>query len=475
MWINFSAKEPFALKIYVGGVNAVSGVPINESPEAMLKRLKMSDKVKQDYMVLPDQPWLDGIASEDGRIRQFVAMPMGSGFSVEAQVTGEEKIGGLQFEVTPTKRGCPETLTVKCKGGANSCSTGGKEVVLRLRDRNLKDDSTIEDLKMIIREEFDIAVKHQQLQFLPTINGQTGPSLSNDKLTFSEIWIPNSAVEVEDISTRGNGLGTCVPSARKLKKTFGDGNSSSYGFGSVASKSGGAPLLAKASEMSMDYAPSFQAQPMCFGAPPPPMQMAPGSAPQIMAKKSISRGMPFSARRRSSLASVTPEKARPEVKAMSLAPGGLIKQTINPDLYPASTWSTDSSILFNVQLLNSASFFAVTGRAPPATPIDAKTYNNYGYPFFDIWNEELSGIKGEFGGIKSVGMIEEEKAHISATAEKKSFWDTVAGDGKQEEAKEEKEFVGEEKLEFPVIMLDMGSKRTFKPLAVLEEERKRAL
>lgn len=36
------------------------------------------------------------------RIRQFVAMPLGSGYSVEAQVTGQDQAGGLQFHVTPS-------------------------------------------------------------------------------------------------------------------------------------------------------------------------------------------------------------------------------------------------------------------------------------------------------------------------------------------------------------------------------------
>ena len=35
---------------------------------------------------------------------QFVATPVGSGYSVEAQISGKEVIAGLQFEIVPTKR-----------------------------------------------------------------------------------------------------------------------------------------------------------------------------------------------------------------------------------------------------------------------------------------------------------------------------------------------------------------------------------
>lgn len=57
----------------------------------------------QDYVVVPGQEWLDGIASSNGTVRQFVAMPFGSGHSVEAQVNGRDAAGGLQFEIVPYK------------------------------------------------------------------------------------------------------------------------------------------------------------------------------------------------------------------------------------------------------------------------------------------------------------------------------------------------------------------------------------
>ena len=48
----------------------------------------------QDYMVLPEQPWLDGYCVEKGVIRQFVAMPLGEGYSGEEQITGAAEHGG---------------------------------------------------------------------------------------------------------------------------------------------------------------------------------------------------------------------------------------------------------------------------------------------------------------------------------------------------------------------------------------------
>lgn len=105
MWIDFTSASKFAVKIYVGVVNAVSGEPSLETEQTKKRRYEMltSGRTIQDYVVVPQQLWLDGIASQDGKVRQFVAMPLGSGYSVEAQITGADLIGGLQLEVVPAK------------------------------------------------------------------------------------------------------------------------------------------------------------------------------------------------------------------------------------------------------------------------------------------------------------------------------------------------------------------------------------
>lgn len=94
MWLSFSGA-PHALKIGVGKVCAVSGERWREGLRG----------APQDYVVVGPQPWLDGIASGEGTIRQFVAMPLGLGYTVEGQVTGEEKHGGLQLQAYPAKPG----------------------------------------------------------------------------------------------------------------------------------------------------------------------------------------------------------------------------------------------------------------------------------------------------------------------------------------------------------------------------------
>lgn len=93
LWMNFEGQYPFALKIAAGKVNAVSG---GSWQDGLQRR-------PQDYVVIPGQPWLDGFAVAKGVIRQFVAMPLGAGCTVEEQLSGKAEFGGMQFQAIPMK------------------------------------------------------------------------------------------------------------------------------------------------------------------------------------------------------------------------------------------------------------------------------------------------------------------------------------------------------------------------------------
>ena len=73
MWISFRASwrshgsYPCAVKVAAGKINAISGK--TWKPEL--------DGSERDYIVVPEQPWLDGFCIAKDVIRQFVAMPLG--------------------------------------------------------------------------------------------------------------------------------------------------------------------------------------------------------------------------------------------------------------------------------------------------------------------------------------------------------------------------------------------------------------
>lgn len=102
LWLNFTSgydserqvSYPLAIKVATGKIDAVTG----KTWSAGLHR------DPQDYMIAPRQPWLDGYCVQRGVIRQFVAMPLGTGYSAEEQISGKAEHGGLQLVVYPMRR-----------------------------------------------------------------------------------------------------------------------------------------------------------------------------------------------------------------------------------------------------------------------------------------------------------------------------------------------------------------------------------
>lgn len=146
LWLLFTAQQvnrrwtsyPFAVKVAAGKINAVTGKAWSAD---------LSNR-PQDYMVTTLQPWLDGFCVQKGTIRQFVAMPLGAGYSAEEQLTGQAEHGGLQVVVYPMKRevferrfpepdqqswafrdnsGLPSLSVLCCKGGTDmGLGAGGR-------------------------------------------------------------------------------------------------------------------------------------------------------------------------------------------------------------------------------------------------------------------------------------------------------------------------------------------------------------
>ena len=100
LWMEFKTDlsldvlKPKALLVATGGINSISGKPL---------ALKLT-RDPQDYLVLPEQKWFDGVNSGGTSVKQFVAMPVGSGTSVEKQITGRETSGGIQLALFESLR-----------------------------------------------------------------------------------------------------------------------------------------------------------------------------------------------------------------------------------------------------------------------------------------------------------------------------------------------------------------------------------
>jgi hypothetical protein len=95
LWISFRHHgTPVAVLVGAGGINALTG-------EKLGTRLE-----KDNYIVTPPQPWLDGWKSDDGCVYQFVATPYkkGDGITVAEQLIGaESKTGAIGLAVFEPK------------------------------------------------------------------------------------------------------------------------------------------------------------------------------------------------------------------------------------------------------------------------------------------------------------------------------------------------------------------------------------
>ncbi|KKY16312.1 putative integral membrane protein [Diplodia seriata] len=342
MWIKFDSTAAFAVKIFVGGINAVSGDPQHEDKDCKLRRLEKYKRGEciQDYVVSPHQNWLDGIADGNGTVRQFVAMPIGSGYSVEAQITGTEAKGGMQIQVTPQHLppAAPIKFFIKTMTGKQFMFSGSV-------------DSTIYEIMCWIEDKEGIPVDQQRLVF-------NGKQLEYER-TVDDYMIQQDAVVHLILRLRGGGGRTLLEELAENEK-------------------------------------------------------------------------------------------------MGIAAGGRIKQSIVCDKTIPGMWDGSRTTTVDIQVVNSTAFKRITGVDPPATPITAKTYAKAGYPYFDIYNEELSGIQGDFKGVKSVNQLDKESPHTDAT----------------EAAIREVE----KSATYPVVQLDTNGKRlAFRHVKELEEQMEKLL
>ena len=107
MWIIFQTCVPVAVMVGAGKINALDGKSFGEKLE------------KDNYLVTPPQPWLDGWKGDDGSVYQFVATEVGENKTIGEQLR-ETKDHAILLSVFEAKN--PEKFKTQrfCEEGYES-------------------------------------------------------------------------------------------------------------------------------------------------------------------------------------------------------------------------------------------------------------------------------------------------------------------------------------------------------------------
>ena len=93
MWMDFSGSN-CAIKMSLGRINVLTGRKQDEKPAPDV----------QDYIAGGIQPWLDGLNVGNNEVRQFTAVQINNGDTIEEQLSDEPAQHFLQIDVMRTKR-----------------------------------------------------------------------------------------------------------------------------------------------------------------------------------------------------------------------------------------------------------------------------------------------------------------------------------------------------------------------------------
>ncbi|KAH6671925.1 hypothetical protein B0J14DRAFT_594738 [Halenospora varia] len=377
-YTNAKPSADFAIKIYAGSVNVISGA-IN----------KRSVDDAQDYVIAPVQNRLDGYLLRAGIVKQFVSMPLGAGYTAEGQITGQELLGGLQVLIAPrfrargtfrsheNQRKTPRELDLKV---GDRVFMAGEAVTSRAREFRYGEISTYFT--------GDGCVFHRSAEARPLfVHEMLFQSLGladlNKPLSIEAVLPYKLDIVVrqpkEYVSTYYRPAKyVCLRKMRCSQAQLPQEYSPFLGANDLAKAL--AELLAVTDVILTDGVVLY----------------CQGYAYEHLVGAAAERELPKA---------IEPKK---ELQwEMGLAPGGEIKQAIVPDPEPLD-WNWARARLVNVQILNSVVFEAVTGIVPPPPPISFKDYLKAKLPFFHLIGDETIAAGKALSGLQSVGQRDAE-------------------------------------------------------------------
>ncbi|EMD39427.1 hypothetical protein CERSUDRAFT_113076 [Gelatoporia subvermispora B] len=441
MWINFtnsrSLANDYAVKVSVGSINALTGRPQDEPTQ------------KQDYLAVKNaggQQWLDGISMAPGLVKQFVAMPLGQGYTVEGQITGKEAVGGLQIDIFPAFLRTVEfhngtvNLNLYKTPRELGIALGAKLRMSDKRDKNLKwrilginqpiEHVSAPVIDMIVYPNYQfggmvkVRIGARQLRTAPfpeqndvgALRAQLRDAVSGSRISVAQRWnmLKFNGKRLEDGKRLSDynilpGSILTLPlqvamRPRPLQFSAATTSASPQLFvGSVSGNFGVTP----------GGLPDQPATTM-FSAPAPQSI----AATTLGASKSLStEPSGWTPRSRAQVQQQAAQLQMHAAQAVSgLAAGGTIAQKIVRDTLPPIAYDLSRGVRLHVAILNAPQFPLITGLLVPASPVSSQTYLAMNLPWFELWEEHvpvagnaLPGSGNLLGDVESVAEMDRER------------------------------------------------------------------
>ena len=381
----------------------------------MIKQANNTQR-RQDYLfVTPDkkisQRWLDGARTGRGIVRQFTAVSATSELSVEHQVTGSNNVGGLQFEIIPKHESCfyefwpfvfgqeklsvPFLATPKDVGLAAGCSVYTTTSTRRM--------VTLGDL---LRDS-----KTRRIRSAP--EGPPSSDLDGGTLESDEALVLQPFAKLDNSLVIRVYVAYGMPESRKTSFKD-DGGSSDNHFAFFLCL----PKHWKARDL----------QPRAFILAGLQLCEARlihlGDRVDGIGEATLDIDLQEGDTVEIHLESIGGGSSPDSEIDLALGVGAEISQAIVPDTSDPRVWDVKRKVLFNVQILDSASFREYTGLAAPPVPIAFQTYIKNKYPFLTLNEPDDITTPVKLGQLKSVPTPEGPKSE-SATAATTSSSSTV--------------------------------------------------
>jgi hypothetical protein len=355
LFLQFEGEQahPAISKVCVGRINAITGKPYENrlSPQ------------EQDYIVIPDQKWLDGINSGKDIVKQFVAMPLGQGYTVEGQITDEENYGGFQLEIFEPK------------------------------------DGYFDEPDYSVEKKIDLVVRISKSEFEAML-------LQTNRLC---------RTIVNSIRTGATAYGAAYLTGLDKDhacRIYFDFKTRFFEFveNLVRVKFAEDPWFTTIRSRSFSNLSSLGLRDEID--PPPKAEKLDSEtkqtdlAPEIEPRKIATLGS--SEECSGALYSSPSTHIHTE---MGIAAGGRLQQQILKDRYGIEAWDSQRSRFIDIHIVNSEMYQAITGLEPLSSPVSPEQYQKSGIPWFSHYAESAQSVKaaGAFKKIQSIAEIDKKR------------------------------------------------------------------